>query len=138
MPYGIKKHVAVPCDDENGRTYDIFRHGVAVAQGFATRAEARTAAGHFDLHETRQDVERFIHAVEYGDREEIRETARALSAAGRFMARRAMPGLGLAAWIKFVDLKQPVRRDERVEFNIAADLAINEHLVAAGFYEPKR
>jgi hypothetical protein len=54
---GSKRHVAYPCDEEDGdgnpvRTWDVFRSGTCVAAGFATRREARAEARELDADET--------------------------------------------------------------------------------------
>lgn len=42
---GRDKAVAHPCDEEDGtRTWDVFRKGECIAQGFTTRKAAREFA----------------------------------------------------------------------------------------------
>jgi hypothetical protein len=46
--HGMRKHVAIPCDDENGRTWDVWRRGGVVHQCIPTRREAREIAKRYD------------------------------------------------------------------------------------------
>jgi len=52
---GARKHVAIPCDDYSDgptwpcrRTWDIYRRGKCIAQGFPTRALAREECQRLD------------------------------------------------------------------------------------------
>ena len=61
--WGMRHHVTKPCDDENGRTWDIYRHGKVVTSGLVSRAAARYEAGRLDRVEKRDAVP----AISYQD-----------------------------------------------------------------------
>jgi hypothetical protein len=44
--HGMTRHVAVPCDDEDGRTWDVWRFGAVVRQRVDSRREAREIDEH--------------------------------------------------------------------------------------------
>jgi hypothetical protein len=92
-PNGWRRHTVAPCDEPDGsRTWDVWRFGCVVEQGFRTRRLARARAASLDA------VERGAWPLEHDRAHEMADTACQggdLELALALLRRAERPGVGL-------------------------------------------